>query len=64
VGVHPGPLGAADTLIVGALIALLAGLVPLGELAEATSIGTLLAFALVDVGVVLLRRRRSALRNA
>jgi APA family basic amino acid/polyamine antiporter len=32
--------------------------VPLGQLAEATSIGTLFAFALVNVGVVVLRRRR------
>jgi basic amino acid/polyamine antiporter, APA family len=48
----------ANTVIVGVAIALLAGLVPLGELANATSIGTLFAFALVNVGVVLLRRTR------
>ncbi|SDC90827.1 amino acid/polyamine/organocation transporter, APC superfamily [Geodermatophilus telluris] len=48
----------ANTVIVGVLIALLAGLIPLGELANATSIGTLFAFALVNVGVVLLRRTR------
>ncbi|WP_100497809.1 amino acid permease [Geodermatophilus chilensis] len=48
----------ANTVIVSVLIALLAGLVPLGELANATSIGTLFAFALVNVGVVLLRRTR------
>ncbi|WP_448640383.1 amino acid permease [Geodermatophilus sp. URMC 63] len=48
----------ANTVIVGVLIALLAGLVPLGELANATSIGTLFAFALVNVGVVILRRTR------
>jgi APA family basic amino acid/polyamine antiporter len=54
----------ANTLIVGALIALLAGLVPLGELANATSIGTLFAFALVNVGVVLLRRRRPDLTRS
>jgi APA family basic amino acid/polyamine antiporter len=48
----------ANTVIVSVVIALLAGLVPLGELANATSIGTLFAFALVNVGVILLRRSR------
>ncbi|MEO3871546.1 amino acid permease [Nonomuraea sp. B12E4] len=47
----------ANTLIVAAFISVLAGLVPLGQLAEATSIGTLFAFALVNVGVLVLRRR-------
>jgi APA family basic amino acid/polyamine antiporter len=51
----------ANTVIVGVVIALLAGLVPLGELANATSIGTLFAFALVNVGIVLLRRTRQDL---
>ncbi|GAB3136026.1 amino acid permease [Tsukamurella serpentis] len=41
--------------IVGVVVALLAGLVPLGELANATSIGSLFAFALVNVGVIVLR---------
>jgi basic amino acid/polyamine antiporter, APA family len=48
----------ANTVIVSVLIALLAGLIPLGELANATSIGTLFAFALVNVGVILLRGTR------
>jgi APA family basic amino acid/polyamine antiporter len=48
----------ANTVIVSVVIALLAGLVPLGELANATSIGTLFAFALVNVGVIILRRSR------
>ncbi len=48
----------ANTLIVAVFVSVLAGLVPLGQLAEATSIGTLFAFALVNVGVVVLRRRR------
>ncbi|MEV0229006.1 amino acid permease [Nonomuraea sp. NPDC050786] len=47
----------ANTLIVAAFISVLAGLVPLGRLAEATSIGTLFAFAIVNVGVLVLRRR-------
>lgn len=48
----------ANVLITGAVIAVLAAVVPLGELANATSIGTLFAFALVNVGVLLLRRSR------
>ncbi|MBB6344057.1 APA family basic amino acid/polyamine antiporter [Nonomuraea muscovyensis] len=48
----------ANTLIVAAFISVLAGLVPLGQLAEATSIGTLFAFAIVNVGVLVLRHRR------
>ncbi|WP_327085900.1 amino acid permease [Nonomuraea sp. NBC_01738] len=48
----------ANTLIVAAFISVLAGLIPLGQLAEATSIGTLFAFAIVNVGVLVLRRTR------
>src|SRR4051794_25198742 len=48
----------AGTLIVGTLVALTAGLVPLGALADATSIGTLFAFALVNLSVMYLRRSR------
>ena len=44
------------TLIVGAVVALTAAMIPLGTLAEATSIGTLFAFALVGVAVIYLRR--------
>lgn len=42
--------------IMGALAALTAGLLPIGELAELTNIGTLAAFVLVCVGVIVLRR--------
>ncbi|WP_119730687.1 amino acid permease [Thermomonospora amylolytica] len=49
---------AANTVIVAAFVSLLAALVPLGRLADATSIGTLFAFALVNVGVMVLRRTR------
>ncbi|MFI9384397.1 amino acid permease [Kutzneria sp. NPDC052558] len=52
---------AANTLIVGVVVAVLAALVPLGQLAEATSIGTLVAFGLVNVGVLVLRRREPEL---
>ncbi|WP_231391928.1 amino acid permease [Arthrobacter sp. 35W] len=48
----------AGTLIVGTAVAVTAGLVPLGALADATSIGTLFAFALVNLSVIYLRRRR------
>lgn len=48
----------ANTLVVGVLVAALAAVVPLGELANATSIGTLFAFGLVNVAVIILRRRR------
>ncbi|MEU5866261.1 amino acid permease [Nonomuraea sp. NPDC047529] len=47
----------ANTLIVALFISVLAGLVPLGQLAEATSIGTLFAFFIVNVGVLVLRHR-------
>ena len=39
----------------GVLVALSAGLIPIGELAELTSIGTLFAFVIVSIGVIVLR---------
>ncbi len=48
----------ANTLIVSLFCGVLAAAVPLGRLADATSIGTLFAFALVNVAVVVLRRTR------
>ena len=53
----------AGTLIVGTAVALTAGFVPLGALADATSIGTLFAFALVNVAVIYLRRNRPDLKR-
>ncbi|MGW1168044.1 amino acid permease [Streptomyces sp. NPDC002550] len=56
--VHPRTgVPRANTVIVSVFIAVLAALVPLGSLADATSIGTLFAFMLVNLAVVLLRRR-------
>ncbi|MEU9285005.1 amino acid permease [Streptomyces sp. NPDC048275] len=56
--VHPTTgVPRANTVIVSAFIAVLAALVPLGALADATSIGTLFAFMLVNLAVILLRRR-------
>ncbi|WP_405780949.1 amino acid permease [Streptomyces sp. NBC_00859] len=48
----------ANTVIVSLFCGVLAAVVPLGELANATSIGTLFAFALVNVAVIVLRRTR------
>ncbi|WP_037607207.1 APC family permease [Streptacidiphilus rugosus] len=53
------PVG--NTLIVGAFIALLAAFVPLDWLANLTSMGTLVAFAVVSVGVIVLRVREPLL---
>lgn len=47
-----------NTAIVAVAIAIPASVVSLGQLAEATSIGTLGAFAVVNVGVIVLRRQR------
>ncbi len=40
----------------GVLIAIMAALIPLSELAELVNIGTLFAFLLVNIGVIVLRR--------
>jgi APA family basic amino acid/polyamine antiporter len=48
----------ANTVIVSLFCGVLAAAIPLGELANATSIGTLFAFALVNVAVVILRYTR------
>jgi basic amino acid/polyamine antiporter, APA family len=43
-------------ILCGILMALLAGFVPLGDLAELVNIGTLAAFVMVCLGVVILRK--------
>lgn len=48
----------ATTIIVSVIIAIPAAFVSLGQLAEATSIGTLGAFAVVNIGVIVLRKTR------
>jgi amino acid transporter len=45
-----------NTIIVATVIALLAGLIPIDFLAEMTSIGTLVAFLVVSIGVMVLRQ--------
>jgi len=54
----------ANTLIIGIAVTIVAALVPLGELADATSIGTLVAFALVNVSVIVLRRSQPDLERS
>jgi APA family basic amino acid/polyamine antiporter len=54
----------ANTIIVTVVISLMAAFVPLGQLAEATSIGTLFAFLLVNIGVMVLRRSRPDLNRS
>jgi basic amino acid/polyamine antiporter, APA family len=45
-----------STALTGTIIALIAGLTPIAVLGQLVSIGTLLAFVLVSVGVIILRR--------
>ena len=52
------------TLVVGAFVAVAAGLTPADRLAEMVNIGTLFAFVLVSAGVVVLRRTRPDLPRA
>lgn len=48
----------ANVVIVSLFCGALAAFIPLGDLADATSIGTLFAFALVNVAVIILRRTK------
>jgi basic amino acid/polyamine antiporter, APA family len=52
------------TIATGVVVAPLGGFVPLGTLAELVNIGTLFAFVLVSIGVVILRRTRPDLPRA
>ncbi|MEU2295978.1 amino acid permease [Streptomyces antibioticus] len=52
------------TILLGVLIAILAGFTPLSELAELVNIGTLFAFVVVAIGVIVLRRTRPDLHRA
>ncbi|UFT00102.1 amino acid permease [Nocardia huaxiensis] len=51
------------TVIVGVICALLAGFVDFGTLEEMVNIGTLFAFVLVSLGVIVLRRTRPDLKR-
>ncbi|MBJ8347309.1 amino acid permease [Antrihabitans sp. YC2-6] len=46
------------TVLVGVVCALMAGFLPIGTLEEMVNIGTLFAFVLVSIGVIILRRTR------
>ena len=52
------------TIITGVVVALISTFVPLTELAELVNIGTLFAFVLVAIGVLVLRRTRPDLERA
>lgn len=57
--VHPKTgVPRTNTLVVSGFVAVLAAFIPLGKLADATSIGTLFAFGLVNIAVLILRKRR------
>ena len=51
------------TMVFGGLIALLAAFVPLAEIAKLVNIGTLFAFLLVNIGVIVLRRTKPDLKR-
>lgn len=46
------------TVLVGVVVFLAAGLFPFSRLAEMVNVGTLFAFSLVSIGVIVLRRKR------
>ncbi|WP_369232692.1 amino acid permease [Streptomyces sp. R21] len=52
------------TILLGVIIAILAGFTPLSELAELVNIGTLFAFVVVALGVIILRRNRPDLHRS
>ncbi|RBQ19878.1 amino acid permease [Spongiactinospora rosea] len=52
------------TIIIGTVTALLAGFIPLSALAELVNIGTLFAFVVVSIAVIVLRRTRPDLPRA
>jgi basic amino acid/polyamine antiporter, APA family len=52
-----------STAIVGILVAIVGALVPIGDLGQLVSIGTLLAFVIVSAGVWILRVRRPDLER-
>jgi APA family basic amino acid/polyamine antiporter len=47
-----------STIVTGIVVALAAGLTPIGTLGSLVSIGTLMAFVIVSVGIIVLRRAR------
>ncbi|MCL9662682.1 amino acid permease [Paenibacillus hunanensis] len=54
---------ATGTWVASIVIAFFAGFIPLGSLAELTNIGTLFAFTVVSIGVIVLRRTQPDLKR-
>lgn len=50
-------------LMCGLIVSIVAGFIPLGELAETVNIGTLASFVMVSVGVIVLRIRQPDLKR-
>ncbi|WP_442599246.1 amino acid permease [Neobacillus sp. D3-1R] len=53
-----------NTWVVAIIVAFFAGVIPLGKLAELTNIGTLFAFIVVSLGVLVLRKTQPNLKRA
>ena len=51
------------SIITGVVVAIAAGFTPIGALGELVSIGTLLAFVIVSIGIIFLRKRRPDLER-
>ena len=51
------------TMVTGVAVALIAGLFPIGDLGHMVSIGTLLAFVIVSIGILVLRIRQPELER-
>jgi APA family basic amino acid/polyamine antiporter len=51
------------TVVIGAIVTLSAGFTPIGTLGELVSIGTLFAFVIVSIGVIVLRKTRPDLER-
>ncbi|EKQ57645.1 MULTISPECIES: amino acid permease [unclassified Clostridium] len=52
-----------STIIVGVVTAIIAGFLPIGIVSELTNIGTLAAFIIVSLGVIVLRKKRPDLQR-